>query len=230
MENNTLKKEAGGNLLPCISGLFVGILLLSNILSSKMVNIAGFSFDGGTLLFPLSYIFGDVLTEVYGYKASRKVIWTGFIMLCIMSANIYFVSILPPHPEWSYQGAFDSILLQMPRLAIASLMGYFLGEYSNSVILSKMKVLTKGRHLWMRTIGSTLIGELLDSVVFVLIAFAGLFDVATLINVMFSNYVFKTLIEVIFTPITYKVVFFVKEKENIDAYDYGVKYNPLLGT
>ncbi len=230
MQNNILDKEGSSSLLPCISGLFVGILLLSNILSSKMVSIAGFSFDGGTLLFPLSYIFGDVLTEVYGYKASRKVIWTGFIMLCIMSANIYFVSILPSHPEWGYQNAFDNILLQMPRLAIASLVGYFLGEYSNSVILSKMKVLTKGRHLWMRTIGSTLVGELLDSVAFVLIAFLGLFDVTTLINVMFSNYLFKTIIEIIFTPITYKVISFVKEKENMDAYDYGVKYNPIFGS
>lgn len=228
MEKNELKEK--NFLLPCISGLFVGILLLSNILSSKLVSVYGFDFDGGTLLFPLSYIFGDVLTEVYGYKASRRVIWTGFVMLCIMSLNIYFVSILPSHAEWTMQKDFDNILLQMPRLAIASLLGYFLGEYSNSVILSKMKVLTKGKHLWMRTIGSTLVGELLDSVVFVMIAFAGLFSPSTLFNIMLSNYLFKTLIEVIFTPITYKVIFFVKSKENVDVYDHDVKYNPIFGT
>ena len=224
------KEKNKGYLLPCISGLFVGILLLSNILSSKMVGLYGFSFDGGTLLFPLSYIFGDVLTEVYGYKASRRVIWTGFAMLCIMSLNIYIVSVLPAHEEWALQSAFENILLQMPRLAIASLLGYFIGEYSNSAILSKMKVWTEGRHLWMRTIGSTLIGELLDSVVFVLIAFAGLFSWGTLFNIMLSNYLFKTLIEIVFTPITYAVISFVKTHEKLDVYDHGVKYNPLLGT
>lgn len=222
--------NGSGYLLPCISGLFVGILLLSNILSSKMVGLYGFSFDGGTLLFPMSYIFGDVLTEVYGYKASRRVIWTGFVMLCIMSINIYIVSILPSHEEWALQTSFESILLQMPRLAIASLLGYFIGEYSNSAILSKMKVWTEGKHLWMRTIGSTLVGELLDSVVFVLIAFAGLFSWGTLANIMLSNYIFKTVIEVVFTPITYAVISFVKKHDKIDVYDHGVKYNPLIGT
>jgi conserved hypothetical integral membrane protein len=217
------------NLLPCISGLFVGVLLLSNILSSKMISIWGFSFDGGTLLFPLSYIFGDVLTEVYGYKASRRVIWTGFVMLIIMSGNIYMISSLPSHEEWIYQKDFDNILLQMPRLAIASLVAYFAGEYTNSVVLSKMKVLTKGKHLWMRTIGSTLVGEGLDSILFVLIAFTGLYSTGVLFNIMLSNYLFKTLIEVFFTPITYKIISFVKQKENLDVYDYNIQYNPLLG-
>lgn len=216
-------------LLPCISGLFVGVLLLSNILSSKMISVWEFSFDGGTLLFPLSYIFGDVLTEVYGYKASRRVIWTGFFMLLIMSINIYVISILPSHSEWTMQKDFDNILLQMPRLAIASLIGYFVGEYTNSVVLSKMKVISKGKYLWMRTIGSTLVGEGLDSVLFVLIAFAGLYSTGVLFNIMLSNYLFKTLIEVIFTPITYKVISFVKQKESLDTYDYNVRYSPLLG-
>ena len=217
------------NLLPCISGLFVGVLLLSNILSSKMISIWGFSFDGGTLLFPLSYIFGDVLTEVYGYKASRRVIWTGFVMLLIMSVNIYIISSLPSHEEWTMQKDFDNILFQMPRLAIASLIAYFVGEYTNSVVLSKMKVLTKGKHLWMRTIGSTLVGEGLDSAIFVLIAFTGLYSIGVLFNIMLSNYLFKTLIEVVFTPITYKIISFVKQKENLDVYDYNIQYNPLLG-
>ncbi len=223
------QQEESQYLLPCISGLFVGVLLLSNILSSKMISVWGLSFDGGTLLFPLSYIFGDVLTEVYGYKASRRVIWTGFVMLVIMSVNIYLISILPGHEEWTMQKDFDNILLQMPRLAIASLIAYFVGEYTNSVFLSKMKVITKGKHLWMRTIGSTLVGEGLDTILFVLIAFAGLYSTGVLFNIMLSNYVFKTLIEVIFTPITYKIIYFVKQKENLDTYDYNVKYNPLLG-
>ncbi|MGP1415018.1 MAG: queuosine precursor transporter [Treponema sp.] len=226
-QTNKLKENQ--DLLPCISGLFVGVLILSNILSSKMISIWGFSFDGGTLLFPLSYIFGDVLTEVYGYKASRRVIWTGFFMLLIMSVNIYMISSLPAHSEWTMQRDFDNILLQMPRLAIASLIAYFIGEYTNSVVLSKMKVITQGKYLWMRTIGSTLVGEGLDTVIFVLIAFLGLYSTGVLFNIMLSNYLFKTLIEVIFTPITYKIISFVKQKENLDTYDYNVQYNPLLG-
>ncbi|MGP1439468.1 MAG: queuosine precursor transporter [Treponema sp.] len=226
-QTNKLKENR--DLLPCISGLFVGVLILSNILSSKMISIWGFSFDGGTLLFPLSYIFGDVLTEVYGYKASRRVIWTGFFMLLIMSVNIYMISSLPAHSEWTMQRDFDNILLQMPRLAIASLIAYFIGEYTNSVVLSKMKVITQGKYLWMRTIGSTLVGEGLDTVIFVLIAFLGLYSTGVLFNIMLSNYLFKTLIEVIFTPITYKIISFVKQKENLDTYDYNVQYNPLLG-
>ena len=217
------------DLLPCISGLFVGVLLLSNILSSKMISLWGFSFDGGTLLFPLSYIFGDVLTEVYGYKASRRVIWTGFAMLLIMSINIYMISSLPRHEDWSMQKDFDNILLQMPRLAVASLVAYFIGEYTNSVFLSKLKVITKGKYLWMRTIGSTLVGEGLDSVLFVLIAFLGVYSMDVLFNIMLSNYLFKTLIEVVFTPITYKIISCVKQKENLDTYDYNIQYNPFLG-
>lgn len=217
------------DLLPCISGLFVGVLLLSNILSSKMISLWGFSFDGGTLLFPLSYIFGDVLTEVYGYKASRRVIWTGFAMLLIMSINIYMISSLPRHEAWSMQKDFDNILLQMPRLAVASLVAYFIGEYTNSVFLSKLKVITKGKYLWMRTIGSTLVGEGLDSILFVLIAFLGVYSIDVLLNIMLSNYLFKTLIEVVFTPITYKIISFVKQKENLDTYDYNIQYNPFLG-
>ena len=225
------KVPVGGfYLLPFISSLFVSVLLLSNILSSKMVFMYGFSFDGGTLLFPISYIFGDVLTEVYGYKRSRQVIWTGFIMLSLMSINIYIISILPAHKEWTLQKDFENILLQMPRISIASLIGYFLGEYSNAVVLSKMKVLTKGRHLWLRTITSTLLGEFLDSLIFVVIAFAGLYEFRTLVNIILSNYIFKCVIEICFTPITYKIVSFIKRKENVDVYDYNIRYNPLLGT
>ncbi len=224
LETAAIKKT---NFLPVISGLFVGILLLSNILASKMIQIGSFVFDGGTLLFPFSYIFGDVLSEVYGYKASRKVIWTGFIMLAIASLNIWLISILPAESEWPFQKDFDNILLQMPRITAGSLLGYFIGEYSNSVVISKLKVITKGKHLWFRTITSTLIGEFLDSVLFVAVAFAGLYGTSVLIIMAFSNYIFKTAIEVIFTPITYKIVEFVKEKEQTDVYDYNEKYNPF---
>ncbi|AEE16741.1 queuosine precursor transporter [Treponema brennaborense] len=221
---------AVNRLLPVYTGIFVGVLILSNILASKMVQLGPFVFDGGTLLFPLSYIFGDVLTEVYGYKQSRKVIWTGFAMLVIMTVNIWIIGLLPAESSWTLQEAFAGILMQMPRIAAASIIGYFAGEYSNSVVLSVVKVKTGGKHLWMRTISSTLVGELLDSALFVVIAFAGLYEANVLIVMALSNYLFKTVIEIVFTPVTYAVVGFTKKIERADAFDYGERYNPLPGS
>lgn len=218
---------SGAKLLPVITGIFVGVLVLSNILAAKMVRLGPFVFDGGTLLFPLSYIFGDVLTEVYGYKASRKVIWTGLGMLVLMSLNIWLIGVLPSEPSWGLQEAYNSILSVVPRIALASILGYFAGEYSNSVVLSRLKVAMKGRHLWVRTIGSTLVGELFDSLIFVCIAFAGLYETKILVAMILSNYLFKCSIEAVFTPITYRVIAFVKRREETDAYDYGERYNPL---
>jgi queuosine precursor transporter len=214
-------------LLPVISGLFVGVLILSNVLAAKMLRIGPFVFDGGTLLFPLSYIFGDVLTEVYGYRESRKVIWTGLAALVVMSLNIWIIGSLPAEPSWAFQQSYNDILAQVPRIALASVAGYFAGEWSNSVVLSRMKVLTKGKWLWTRTIGSTLVGEMTDTLLFVTIAFAGSYPTSVLLTMIASNYIFKCSIEAIFTPVTYKVVGFVKRSESVDAYDYGVRYNPL---
>jgi uncharacterized integral membrane protein (TIGR00697 family) len=214
-------------LLPVFSGLFVGVLILSNILASKMTALGPFVFDGGTLLFPLSYIFGDVLTEVYGYKQSRKVIWTGFSMLVIMALFIWIIASLPSEKSWTLQEAFNSILLQMPRISLASIAGYFFGEYSNSVVLSALKKKTHGKHLWARTISSTLAGEAVDSFVFVAIAFMGLYPSGLLVRMALSNYVFKTLIEVAFTPLTYLIVHSAKKIERVDVYDWGETYNPL---
>ena len=219
--------DGKARLLPVISGLFVGVLVLSNILAAKMVRMGPFVFDGGTLLFPLSYIFGDVLTEVYGYKASRKVIWTGLAMLVVMSLNLWFIGALPADPSWKLQRSYDDILSQVPRIALASVLGYFAGEWSNSVVLSRMKVLTKGRWLWTRTIGSTLVGELADTIIFVTVAFAGAYPAAVLGAMLLSNYLFKCGVEAVFTPLTYKVIGFVKRREEVDAYDYGERYNPL---
>ncbi|MGP1576140.1 MAG: queuosine precursor transporter [Treponema sp.] len=223
-EVDFIKKK---NFLPVLSGLFVGVLVLSNILAAKMVQIGPFVFDGGTLLFPFSYIFGDVLAEVYGYKDTRKVIWTGFVTLLFMTFNIWIIGSMPAEGSWELQEDFNNILLQMPRISAGSICGYFIGSYSNAAVLSKMKVLTSGKHLWMRTIGSTIVGELLDSVVFVLIAFAGLYPAAVLTAMALSNYLFKTVIEIVFTPITYLIVNFFKKYEHQDTYDYNVSYNPL---
>ncbi len=221
--------ESGYTLLPVVAGLFTGVLILSNILAAKMLQIGPFVFDGGTLLFPLSYIFGDVLTEVYGYRAARKVIWTGFAALLIMSLAITAVGALPSQEEWTFQSDFDNILRQVPRISLASTIGYFVGEYSNSVVLSKMKVATRGRFFPLRAIASTLVGELCDSLIFVGLAFYGTYSPSVLLVMAASNYLFKTAVEAVFLPLTWCVVCFVKGKENTDVYDFSVSYSPLPG-
>ena len=213
--------------LGAISVFFVSVLLISNVASAKIVDFGWFTFDGGTLLFPLSYIFGDILTEVYGYKQSRRVIWLGFFSAFMMSLIFIIVGKLPSAPGWNNQAAYDAILGLTPRLVIASLIAYASGEFSNSYILAKMKILTKGKMLWTRTIGSTIVGEFVDSILFIIIAFFGILPNSLLITLIISNYIFKTSIEVIFTPITYKVVNFLKKKENEDYYDTDTNFNPF---
>ena len=213
--------------LGAISVFFVSILLISDVASSKIVDLKWFTFDGGTLLFPLSYIFGDVLTEVYGYKRSRQVIWLGFAMTLLMSIIFIVVGKLPPASGWDNQAAYDAILGLTPRIVIASLIAYFAGEFSNSFILAKMKIWTKGKMLWARTIGSTIVGELLDSTLFIAIAFWGVFPTSLIVTLIISNYVFKTAVEVLFTPLTYKVIGFLKKHESEDAYDVDTNFNPF---
>ncbi|MEI8130615.1 MAG: queuosine precursor transporter [bacterium] len=213
--------------LGAISVFFVSILLISDVASSKIVDLKWFTFDGGTLLFPLSYIFGDVLTEVYGYKRSRQTIWLGFAMTLLMSIIFIVVGKLPPAAGWDNQAAYDAILGLTPRIVIASLIAYFAGEFSNSYILAKMKIWTKGKMLWARTIGSTIVGELLDSMLFIVIAFWGVFPTSLIVTLIVSNYIFKTAVEVLFTPLTYKVIGFLKKHESEDYYDIGTNFNPF---
>lgn len=207
--------------------LFVAVLLISNIASTKILVFWKFTFDGGTILFPLSYIFGDVLTEVYGFKRSRRVIWLGFASALLMSLVLYVVQVLPPASEWKNQQAFEIILGFIPRIVLASLVAYFAGEFSNSIILSRMKISMKGKLLWVRTITSTLIGEGVDTIIFCMVAFYGTLPVNVLWILILSNYIFKCSVEIIFTPLTYMIVGFLKRSERIDMYDYGVKYNPF---
>ncbi len=213
--------------LGTISVFFVSVLLISNIASTKIVDFGVFTFDAGTLLFPLSYIFGDILTEVYGYKRSRKVIWLGFFMALLMSIVFIIVGKLPASPDWPNQEAYNAILGMTPRIVFASLVAYALGSFSNAFVLAKMKIWTNGKKLWARTIGSTLVGELVDSSLFILIAFAGILPSSLLLTLIISNYVFKTLVEVILTPITYRIVKFLKESEGEDYYDKDTNFNPL---
>ena len=213
--------------LTSISVFFVSVLLISNIASTKIIDLKWFLFDGGTLLFPLSYIFGDILTEVYGFKRSRRVIWIGFFSAFLMSAVLMFVGWLPSAQGWENQEAYQKILGLTPRIVIASLIAYFAGEFSNSVILAKMKIWTKGKKLWTRTIGSTIIGEGLDTVLFVMIAFWGVLPSGLILTIIISNYIFKTGLEILLTPVTYKTVKFLKNKEREDYYDDKTKFNPF---
>lgn len=210
-----------------ILGLFVAVLLISNIASTKIVNFGPFSFDGGTLLFPLAYIFGDILTEVYGYRAARRVIWTGFVGALLMSAVLIVVGKLPAAADWVHQEAYDAILGLAPRIVIASLVAYFAGEFSNSFTLAKMKIATQGRWLWMRTIGSTIVGEGIDTALFVLIAFWGVLPGGLLVSVLISNYIFKVGLEAVLTPATYGVIKKLKRDEKIDTYDRDTNFNPF---
>lgn len=210
-----------------LMALFVAVLLISNIASIKILTLWEFTFDGGTILFPLSYIFGDILTEVYGYRNSRKVIWTGFFCALLMSLILWIVQILPPAADWGNQEAFESVLGFIPRIVIASLLAYLAGEFSNSFILSKLKIKTKGKLLWLRTITSTLVGEGIDTALFCFIAFYGVLPNELLISVVVSNYIFKCGVEILLTPATYKIVWFLKRKEGVDVYDVGVSYNPF---
>jgi queuosine precursor transporter len=210
-----------------IMAVFVAVLLISNLASTKILTLGPFTFDGGTLLFPLSYIFGDILTEVYGYQRARKVIWTGFGAALLMSVVLWVVQILPPAADWPNQQAYESLLGFVPRIVLASLVAYFAGAFSNAFLLSKLKIRTKGKYLWVRTIGSTIIGEGIDTTIFCLVAFYGLFPHDVLIAIIVSNYLFKTGVEVIFTPLTYKIVGFLKKHEQVDVYDKGISYNPF---
>jgi len=210
-----------------ISMFFVAVLLISNVASSKILALGPFDFDGGTILFPLSYIFGDILTEVYGYKRSRKVIWTGFLMNIMMAVVFVVVGKLPASQSWEGQSAYEMILGWTPRIVAASVIAYLIGEFANSYVLAKIKVLMKGKFLFVRTITSTIFGEFFDTLIFVLIAFYGVLDNDLLIAVIVSNYIFKVGVEVIFTPVTYIIVKFLKKKEGVDVYDNNTNFNPF---
>lgn len=212
-----------------IMAAFVAVLLISNAASTKMVLLPPFTFDGGTILFPLAYIFGDVLTEVYGYQQSRKVIWNGFAWMAAAALIFAVVDWLPAPQDYPYASAFHNILGQTPRIVIASLAAYFAGEFSNSFILAKLKVRTAGKYLWVRTIGSTLVGEAVDTTLFILIAFWGVLPADLLWTVIVSNYVFKVAVETLFTPLTYTVVGFLKKHEGEDYYDRKTNFNPFGG-
>lgn len=222
-------EEKPARYFPIVSMAFVACLLIGNTLAAKLVEIWGFVLPAGILVFPVSYIFGDILVECYGYKYSRVTIWTGFCCLIMMSA-LYWASVqLPPASFWKGQESWAQFFSLSPRIAMASLIAYIIGEYLNSVAMSRMKILTKGRHLWTRTIGSTILGEGADSLIFNVLAFAGIYSFSDVLYIAFSGYVLKCAYEILATPLTYWIVALLKRAEGFDHYDYGVRYS-LLGS
>lgn len=213
-----------------VTAIFVTCLITANITAVKLVGIFGLVLPAAVIIFPISYIFGDVLTEVYGYRQARRVIWLGFFCNLIAVVAIWVGQILPAASFWDGQAAYEHILGYTPRLLIASFLAYLVGEFVNSFVLAKMKIATGGRWLWTRTIGSTLVGQGLDSLVFITLAFAGTIPLTALASAIVTQWLAKSVYEAAVTPLTYRVVSFLKWKEGVDVYDYDTRFNPLLIT
>jgi uncharacterized integral membrane protein (TIGR00697 family) len=210
-----------------VTALFVTCLITANIIIAKQISIGGIILPAAIIIFPLSYIIGDVLTEVYGYQQARRVIWLGFLCNLITVVAIWIAQKLPPAPVFEAQAAYERILGSTPRFLLASFMAYLAGEFTNSFVMAKMKIITKGRWLWTRTIGSTLVGQGVDTVVVLAIAFGGVLPLSVLGIMILSHWLAKSVYEIIATPLTYVVVGYLKRKEGVDVYDYGVDFNPL---
>jgi uncharacterized integral membrane protein (TIGR00697 family) len=211
-----------------IMAAFAVIMVLSNFVSArKQIQVGGIVFGAGVLFFPISYLFGDILTEVYGYARSRKVVWAGFGALAFASFMTSVVLALPPAPGWNDQSAFETVFGSSWRIVIASMAGYFAGEFVNSFTLAKLKILTRGRWLWTRTIASTILGEAADSLLFYPIAFLGIWSPERVFRILFANYALKVLWEILATPLTYRVVRALKNAEQVDHYDYGTNFTPF---
>lgn len=223
-----LREETVSPLFVLLAALFVTSLITANIVAVKLVDIGGLIVPAGTVtLFPLSYLFGDVLTEVYGFRRARFVIWLGFLCNLIAVAAIYVTQILPPAHFWDGQAAYERILGFTPRLLAGSFAAYLVGAFANAIVLAKLKILTRGRWLWIRTIGSTLVGEGIDSLVFITVAFIGTVATGDLLRTMVTAWLVKSAYEVVATPVTYLVVDALKRAEGSDVFDYGTNFSPI---
>jgi queuosine precursor transporter len=206
---------------------FVAILLVSNLVAAKLCEVGPFLLSGAQLLFPITYIFGDIFTEVYGYAASRRAIWAGFFASFLMAFFSAVIVALPPAPSWQLQKEFETVLGFVPRAVTGSLIAYLIGEFCNSYVLSRLKTYTNGKHLWMRTIASTAVGQLIDTVVVMLFLFVGVLSSSEILRLIISGYVGKVLYEVLATPLTYLVVNRLKQAEGVDVYDQSTDFSPF---
>ena len=216
--------------LGTLTAVFCTVLVISNVSAIKPLSLPGLPFvlmDGGNLLFPISYIFGDILVEVYGYAQSRRIIWLGFVLNIFAAATFSLVAILPPAPGWEMQEAFAAILLQTPRVVLGSVVAFWCGSFLNAWVMARMKILTRGRHLWMRTIASTIAGEGIDSLLFTAIAFGGVWPLALVLQVVFWNFTLKTVYEILATPLTYFIVHRLKRAERSDPFDSHTDFSPF---
>lgn len=213
--------------LPVITGLFTATLLISNTLDNKIFMFSSLALPSGIILFPLAYLFGDMLTEVYGYAASRRVIWTGFASLILMVLTYEIARVLPAAPFWQHQEAYNVILGRVPRIVLASIIAYFVGEFCNSYVLAKMKVKTEGKAISLRFVASTVVGQAVDTSIFVLIAFAGVFSGNEMLSITLSGWGFKVAWEILALPLTLFVVKRLKHAEKEDYYDRDTNFNPF---
>ena len=207
--------------------VFVSILLISNLVGQKICAIGWFRISGAQLLFPVTYIFGDIFTEVYGYGASRRAIWLGFFASGLMAVMGLVTVALPPAPDWPNQQAFETVFYTVPRLIVASLIAYWAGEFANSYTLAKMKIFTGGKYLWTRTVGSTVVGQGVDTLLMMTLGFAGTVSWSDIGKLVLGGYLGKVLYEVLMTPATYAVVGWLKRKESVDTFDYSTDFSPF---
>jgi queuosine precursor transporter len=213
--------------LDALTTAFVVILLVSNLLAQKVIRIGPFSTSGAMVLFPITYIFGDVFTEIYGYTASRRAIWLGFFGTALLYAVSALVIALPADPEWHNQAAFITVFGFLPRILIASLIAFWAGEFANSYTMAKLKLITKGRMLWTRTVGSTVVGQAVDTTLVIVITFAGTFSPHKLLVIIVTGYLLKVAYEVLATPLTYLVIGWLKRAEHVDTFDTHTNFNPF---
>lgn len=209
------------------TGLFVAVLLISEVTSTKIAQIGFLQTTGAAVLFPVSYIFSDILTEVYGYARARRVVWIGFVAVLMQALFLMIVQYLPAATSWYNQHAYEAVLGFVPRISVASVLAYWAGGFANDFVLAKMKLLTKGKYLWTRTVGSTVVGQAVDTFLFIGIAFYGVLPAAVIFQVILSLYLFKTAYEVLATPLTYLVVNKLKKSEGLDVFDYHTNFSPF---
>lgn len=210
-----------------ILAVFTAILLISNLAGTKLIAFGPIITDGGAILFPISYILGDVLTEIYGYKYARRAIWVGLGVMLLAVLCFTIVRYMPPAPEYTAQASYEAVLGFFPRIVAASLAAFLTGSFLNSFVLAKLKVKTKGKKLWLRLIGSTVVGELCDTVVFAFVAFGGILQGMNMLTYILIGWIFKTVVEIVFLPITYRVIDKMKQVEKVDAYDDKTNFTPF---